>query len=60
MNDRPWRVSSYTGNQGDCVEVALGAATTHVRDTKNRTGGEIAVPAASWLALLTEARSIRS
>ena len=30
-----WRVASYTGGQGNCVEVGTSAATVAVRDTKD-------------------------
>jgi Domain of unknown function (DUF397) len=36
-----WRVASYTGGQGDCVEVGTAAATIAVRDTKNREDGPV-------------------
>jgi len=31
-----WRVATYTGGQGNCVEVGTSAAKVAVRDTKNR------------------------
>jgi hypothetical protein len=34
-----WRVATYTGGQGNCVEVASPAAGVAVRDTKDRTDG---------------------
>ena len=36
-----WRVASYTGGQGNCVEVGTSTATIAVRDTKNRTEGPV-------------------
>lgn len=40
-----WRVATYTGGQGNCVEVCVevgGSATTiAVRDTKNRKNGPV-------------------
>jgi hypothetical protein len=36
-----WRVATYTGGQGDCVEVGTSAATIAVRDTKNREDGPV-------------------
>jgi hypothetical protein len=43
-----WRTSSFTGgNQASCVEVAY-SAVVRVRDTKNRGGGMLTLPAASW------------
>ena len=36
MNNMRWRKSTYTGVNGNCVE--LSHTLTHLRDTKNRTG----------------------
>ena len=36
-----WRVASYTGGQGNCVEVGTSAATIAVRDTKSREDGPV-------------------
>jgi hypothetical protein len=49
-----WRTSSYTGGSGDCVEVAAAADTVLIRDTKDREGPVLAVPAAAWHAFLTD------
>ncbi len=49
-----WRTSSYTGTAGNCVEVALAAGSVLVRDTKDREGPVLAVPAATWRAFLTD------
>jgi Domain of unknown function (DUF397) len=44
----PWRKSSYSGNGGqDCVEVA-GYGAVLVRDTKDRDGVTLSVPAGAW------------
>jgi Domain of unknown function (DUF397) len=34
-----WRVASYTGGQGNCVEVGTSASVVAVRDTKDRKDG---------------------
>jgi hypothetical protein len=36
-----WRVASYTGGQGNCVEVGTSTAMIAVRDTRNREGGPV-------------------
>jgi hypothetical protein len=36
-----WRVASYTGGQGNCVEVGTSTAMIAVRDTKNREDGPV-------------------
>jgi hypothetical protein len=42
-----WRTSSYTGTNGNCVEVAS-ADGVMVRDTKDRGGFTLSVPAEAW------------
>ena len=36
-----WRVASYTGGQGNCVEVGTFTTTIAVRDTKDREHGPV-------------------
>ena len=36
-----WRVASYTGGQGNCVEVGRAATAVAVRDTKDRERGPV-------------------
>jgi hypothetical protein len=36
-----WRVATYTGGQGNCVEVGRAATVVAVRDTKDREGGPV-------------------
>lgn len=43
-----WRTSSYSGNQGNCVEVALDPQIAMVRDTKDRDGGTLGVSVQAW------------
>ena len=48
-----WRTASYSGaNGGECIEVASAADTVMVRDTKNRDGGILSVPASTWRAFI--------
>ncbi|MBK3581642.1 DUF397 domain-containing protein [Streptomyces sp. MBT65] len=57
MSDQlKWFKSSYSDNEGGaCVEVALPAPqlTVHIRDSKNATGPELALPAPAWTAFLS-------
>ncbi|HJE59947.1 MAG TPA: DUF397 domain-containing protein [Nocardiopsis listeri] len=46
-----WHVSSYTGAQGNCVEVAEGPDVL-VRDTKNREHGHLTFESHEWASLL--------
>ena len=44
-----WRKSSYSdGNGGDCVETASGNGVIQVRDTPDRDGPSLSVPAVAW------------
>ncbi|MES5821513.1 DUF397 domain-containing protein [Streptomyces sp. RG80] len=44
-----WRVSSYSGGQGECVEVASNIPTLiPVRDSKRPTGPAIAFTSHAW------------
>lgn len=46
-----WRKSSYSGNGGgNCVEVADDAGRVLVRDTTDRDGGTLSIPADAWRA----------
>jgi len=36
-----WRVATYTGGQGNCVEVGRSATAIAVRDTKDREDGPV-------------------
>ena len=48
--DPRWRKSSYSGNGGDCVEVADHADHLMVRDSKNPEAVKLAFTTASWRA----------
>ena len=46
-----WRVATYTGGQGNCVEVGQSATTVAVRDTKDRDSGPVLrFPPSAWQA----------
>ncbi|WP_439678028.1 DUF397 domain-containing protein [Embleya sp. MST-111070] len=59
MNDARavWRKSTYSGNQGNCVEVAGGCAVVPVRDSKDPSVGHLTVPATAWEALTAALRA---
>ncbi|MFF9575783.1 DUF397 domain-containing protein [Streptomyces rubiginosohelvolus] len=56
-----WYRSSYSGNGGQCVEVATNLAAPHgivpVRDSKNVTGPALTVPAAAFSAFVSGVRA---
>jgi len=49
----PWRKSSFSASDSNCVEVAFGAG---VRDSKNPGAGHLAVRADAYRALVGFAR----
>lgn len=52
-----WRTSSYSGGQGDCVEVADNIpALIPVRDSKRPTGPTLAFSPSSWTAFVAHLR----
>ncbi|MEU6801315.1 DUF397 domain-containing protein [Streptomyces neyagawaensis] len=49
----PFRKSSYSGGQGDCVEVAaLSTGGRAVRDSKDPRGPHLHLPPDGWSAFL--------
>ena len=49
LDGATWRKSTYSnGTGGNCVEVADAAQVILVRDTKNRDGHVLNVPADAW------------
>lgn len=54
-----WRTSSYTHDDQACVEVSLTAERTLIRDTKDRVGGTIHLPYATWSAFLAQVKQDR-
>jgi hypothetical protein len=53
-----WRKSTYSGgNGGDCVEVGTTTAGVGVRDTTDRAGVLLALPAGAWRSLLAKVRA---
>lgn len=60
MKDAAWRKSSYSGgNGGGCVEVGNASKTVIVRDTKDRDGAVLRVPADAWRVFAAEVKQSR-
>ncbi|MFE6775469.1 DUF397 domain-containing protein [Streptomyces sp. NPDC057702] len=54
LTSATWFKSSYSGTQGDCVEVATGVPNTvPVRDSKNPTGPALIFEPTAWTAFIT-------
>lgn len=57
--DTTWQTSSYSGNQGHCVEARRDAGSVLVRDSQNRGSGHLEFPSEQWMLLLAAATSNR-
>jgi hypothetical protein len=52
-----WRTSTHSqANGGDCVETASGSGVVLVRDTTDRGGFTLTLPAGAWTAFLAALR----
>jgi hypothetical protein len=47
-----WRKSSFSGQNGSCVETASNTGAVLVRDTTNRNGGTLSFTADAWQTFL--------
>lgn len=47
-----WRKSSYSGENGTCVEVAVADPLVGVRNSKNIGAGYLALPLVGWSAFV--------
>ncbi|HEY6423457.1 MAG TPA: DUF397 domain-containing protein [Pseudonocardiaceae bacterium] len=47
-----WHTSSYSGGNGDCVQVAPAPDRVLVRDSKDPDGPALAFPTPAWRAFL--------
>ena len=57
MHDIQWRKSSYSGNTGNCVEVAIADRVVAVRDSKNPGGPQLAFAPHEWLAFARQVKA---
>jgi predicted secreted Zn-dependent protease len=48
-----WRKSSKSGSNGACVEVRFTGESIEVRDTKNRSGGQLSFTVEEWHAFIS-------
>jgi hypothetical protein len=55
--DRGWRKSSYSGNGGQCVEVADDDSRVIVRDSKNRTGAILRFTPDAWVRFAKQVKA---
>jgi hypothetical protein len=55
--DRGWRKSSYSGNGGQCIEVADDDSRVIVRDTKDRTGPILRFTPDAWVRFAKQVKA---
>lgn len=46
----PWRKSTYSNGSSSCIETTTRPGAVAVRDSKDPTGPQLTITAASWLA----------
>jgi hypothetical protein len=53
-----WKTSSYSGNSGNCVEVATNLpGLVAIRDSKNSDGSKLLISAAAWQAFVRDIKA---
>ncbi len=52
-----WRKSSYSAENGNCAEAAAAGGTVLVRDTHDRDGVTLTIPAGAWRAFAARLRA---
>ncbi len=50
--DMTWRKSSWSGTNGNCVEIAFPGLSVAVRDSKSPDRGTLVLSAATWASFL--------
>jgi len=48
VDSASWRTSTYSGTNGNCVEVGGTVGTVLVRDTQDRDGVALSIPSDAW------------
>ncbi len=54
--DPQWRKASYSNGGENCVEAGNGNGMVLVRDTTDRQGFTLAVPASAWASLVASVK----
>lgn len=49
-----WRKSSYSGSDGNCVEIAWPTDQVAIRDSKQPAGPALAFPTDAWQAFVSD------
>ncbi|MEU6391738.1 DUF397 domain-containing protein [Streptomyces sp. NPDC046939] len=60
MDTLHWRKSSYSGDNGACIEIAEPASdVVYVRDSKDTDGPKLAFTGSAWLGFIADVRADR-
>lgn len=51
-----WRTSSYSGGQGECVEIAVAPEVVPVRDSKRPEGPALGFDRTAWSTFIAHLR----
>jgi Domain of unknown function (DUF397) len=54
-----WRKSSFSGENGSCVEVAFSAPAVAIRDSKSTGSGHLSVTPVKWVSFVAAAKGGR-
>ena len=57
MSEHNWRTSSYSGGQGNCVQVARAGRAVAVRDSANLRGPELILTPGQWERFLRQLKT---
>lgn len=57
MREQTWRKSSYSGDYGNCAEVAATTDATSIRDSKAPDTGHLQVPKDRWSSFLSRLKA---
>ncbi|MFD7447516.1 DUF397 domain-containing protein [Kitasatospora sp. NPDC059827] len=54
-----WRKSSHSGSEGgSCIEIAHAEGTIHVRDSKDKSGPQLAFAPGAWADFIEFTRNV--
>jgi len=57
VNERNWRTSSYSGGQGNCVQVGTAKHALAIRDSADPAGPELKVSPEQWQTFLRQLKT---